>query len=257
MVAWHVAVDGDQLGRRDQGHLFGDERSPIAALRDVPVVSEALHQHDPRPRDARRIPAGFGRLAGKAVARHRRDHHVERIRCGSAVRSGIGERVDDLQQLDDRTGPAVRDDDRQRTLMLGFHMDEVDVEAVDLGDEVRQRLQTRLALAPIVLRSPVLDELLHRGQLHALCIARCRRGRPDPPRSCVGHQFALRPSRGVDAPAKLVNLLLREADREWADRIVFGGSRRRSRGKIEGARACRRSEQRGCRGGKKVAAVGL
>ena len=81
-----------------------------------------------------------------------------------------------FSSLDDRTGPAVRDDDRQRTLMLGFHVDEVDVEAVDLGDEMRQRLQMRLALAPIVLRSPVLDEFLHRAELHTLCFAFRRRG---------------------------------------------------------------------------------
>ena len=178
MVAWHVGVDGDQLGRREQGHLFGDERSPIAALRDKPVVAEALHQHGPRFRDARRIPAGFGRLAGKAVARHRRDHDVERVGLGAAVRRGVGERIDDLQQLDDRTGPAVRDDDRQRTLMLRLHVDEVDVQPVDLGDEMRQRLQARLAFAPIVFRPPVLDEFLHRRELARLASRPARRRPP-------------------------------------------------------------------------------
>jgi hypothetical protein len=49
----------------------------------------------------------------------------------------IDERVDDLELLDDRAGPAVRDDERQRVLVLRADVDEVNVEPVDLGDEVR------------------------------------------------------------------------------------------------------------------------
>ena len=238
-----------------QGHLFGDERSPIAALRDIPIVAEALHQHDPRPRDALRIPAGFRRLAGKAVARHRRDHDVERVRFGAAMRGGVGERIDDLQLLDDRTGPAVRDDHRQRILMLRLHVDEVDVEAVDLGDEVRQRLQMRLALAPIVFRSPVLDELLHRGELHALC---CRlppgstrsagKLRRTPARArAIAWRLMRRRSSSISS--------CREADGEGADRTGFGRGRRLSRGEVERGSACRSGKQCGCRSGKKVAPI--
>ena len=45
----------------------------------------------------------------------------------------IGQRVDDLQLLDDRAGPAVRDDDRQRVVMSRADVDEMNVEPVDLG----------------------------------------------------------------------------------------------------------------------------
>jgi hypothetical protein len=50
---------------------------------------------------------------------------------------GIGQRIDDLQLLDDRAGPAVRDDERQRIIVLRTSVDEVNVEPIDLGDEVR------------------------------------------------------------------------------------------------------------------------
>jgi hypothetical protein len=62
---------------------------------------------------------------------------VESIRCARAVCRGVGERIDDLQLLDDRAGPAMVDDERQRVLVLGADMDEMDVEPVDLGDELR------------------------------------------------------------------------------------------------------------------------
>ena len=62
---------------------------------------------------------------------------MEGVRCIPAMRRGIGERLDDLELLDDRARPAVRDDERQRILVLRTDVNEMDVEPVDLGDEVR------------------------------------------------------------------------------------------------------------------------
>ena len=60
-VGWnrarHVGVNAEQFRRRLHAHLFGDERTPIAALRHKSRVAEALHQHDPGARDARRGPS--------------------------------------------------------------------------------------------------------------------------------------------------------------------------------------------------------
>ena len=133
---------------------FRDGPAPIAALRGKLRVSEALHQHDPGARDAIRPPAGRGRLAGKPVARQRGNHEMERVRCARAVRRGIGERIDDLQLLDDRAGPSMRDDERQRIFMFRTNVNEMNVEPVDLGDELRQGVQFRLASCANRNRSP-------------------------------------------------------------------------------------------------------
>jgi hypothetical protein len=45
--------------------------------------------------------------------------------------------VDELQLLDDRARPSVVDDERQRVFMLRTDVQEVDVEPVDLGHELR------------------------------------------------------------------------------------------------------------------------
>jgi hypothetical protein len=102
------------------------------------------------------------------------------------VRRGIGERLDDLQLLDDRAGPAVGDDQREGVLVLRADVDEMDVEAVDLGRELRQRVQLGLDPAPVVLGRPKGREVLHGRELHALrlVIDRLPLGRPprrDPP----------------------------------------------------------------------------
>ena len=87
---------------------------------------------------------------------------------------GIGQRIDDLQLLDDRAGPSVRDDERQRVFMFRTNVNEMNVEPIDLGDEMRQGIQFRLALAPIVIRRPIAREFLHRRELHALRMHRRR-----------------------------------------------------------------------------------
>jgi len=63
---------------------------------------------------------------------------MESVRRARAVCRGIDKRIDDLQLLDDRAGPSVRDDERQRILMFRTNVDEMNVEPIDLGDEVRQ-----------------------------------------------------------------------------------------------------------------------
>src|SRR5258706_9442830 len=93
---------------------------------------------------------------------------MECIRGAAAMCRGIGEWFDDLQLLDDRAGPAVRDDERQRILMLRTYVDEMNVESIDLGDELRQGVQPGLALVPVVIGRPIPREGLNRGELHAL-----------------------------------------------------------------------------------------
>jgi len=160
----------------------------VAALRDVSCVTEALHQRRPRLGDADGIPSRRRRLAREAVARQRRNHEVERVGCAPAVRRGIGERIDDLELLDDRAWPSMRDDHRQRVLVLRADVDEVNVEPIDLGYELREGVQFRFALAPLVVLRPVARKFLRRRKLHAL------RG--------IRDGFPIRPSCGVDAPAQ-------------------------------------------------------
>src|SRR2546422_11732324 len=78
-----------------------------------------------------------GRLARKPEARHRRNPHVEGVPRPPAIGGGIGERTDDLQLLDDGTGPSVRDDHRHRILVFRTNMNEMDVQPIDLRDELR------------------------------------------------------------------------------------------------------------------------
>src|SRR5215208_2714676 len=115
---------------------------------------------------------------------------MKRVDCARAMCRRIGKWIDDLQLLDDRAGPSVTDDERQRIFMVRANVDEMNVEAIDLGDEVRQGLQSLLALAPVVLGLPVALECLHRRELRALRL--------------IVDGLLFGPARRRDAPPKVV-----------------------------------------------------
>ena len=197
----------DQALDRLAAHQVRDEGTHVAALGDIAGVAEAVHQLRPRACGAAGVPAELGRLAGEPVAGQGRQHQVECVLGGAAVSGRVGQRADGLQQLDDRAGPAVGHDQRQRILMPRPDVDEVDLDPVDLGHELRQRVQSRLAPAPVVVAHPVVRERLQRRQLHAL--------RP------ICDELFGGPARRGDAAAQLSELLLRNVDLERA-RCCFG-----------------------------------
>src|SRR5438309_10501882 len=93
---------------------------------------------------------------------------MESVRCASAVCRGIGEWIDNLQLLDDRARPAVRDDERQRIFMLRTNVNEMNVQPIDLSDELWRGVQPRLHLPPVVVGSPITQQLLEFCELYAL-----------------------------------------------------------------------------------------
>ena len=198
-----VDVDAEQPLGCLATHRVGDTGAHVAALGDVAGVAEAAHQLRPRPPMRPTSQPELGRLGGEAVAGQGGQHEVERVLGAPAVRGRVGERADRLEQLDDRTGPAVRHDQRQGVRVRRPHVEEVDVHPVDLGHELRQRVQPRLAPAPVVLGRPVAAERLHRRQLHAL--------------RAVVDQFPRGPARRGEAAAQVGERLLREVDVERAD----------------------------------------
>ena len=198
-----VGMDADQTLGCQAAHRVGDGGTDVAALGDVAGVTEPVHQLPPCRRDSGRAPADLGRLAGEAVAGNGRQHEVERVLGASAVRGRIRERADGLEQLDDRAGPTVGHDQRQRILVLRLHVDEVDLDPVDLGRELRQRVELRLGLAPVVVGRPVARELLQCPQLYAL--------RP------ICNQLVGGPARLRDAPPQVVDLLFWNLDVKRTD----------------------------------------
>src|SRR5262245_13868695 len=90
--------------------------------------------------------------------------------------------------------------------MARAYVDEVNVHVVDCSHELRERVELGLELAPVVVRSPIAQELLEFGQLDAL--------------RTVVDCLLIRPARRGDAPAKIGERLLRNVDLEGLDGVV-------------------------------------
>ncbi len=86
-------------------------------------------------------------------------------------------------------------------------MDEVNVEAVDLRDEVGNVLQPRLQPSEVVPGAPVASECLDRRELYALRL--------------IGDGLLLGPTCRLDAAAEIGEVIIRKVDLEGAN--VGGG----------------------------------
>src|ERR671911_619798 len=74
----------------------------------------------------------------------------------ATVGARVCERSDDAQELHNRAGVSMADDQRERTGLGGAHVQEVYVLAVDGSGELRILVELRLPLAPVVFVLPVL-----------------------------------------------------------------------------------------------------
>src|SRR6202008_3699971 len=108
------------------------------------------------------------------------------------------ERADDLHELDDRSRPSVRENDRQRAPVRRAHVDEVNAEPVDLGAVLQEGVEASLEPVPVVLVAPVGDQHLSLLEGYAL--------RP------VTAGFPPRPPRGPQPNLEIVECLLRYLD---------------------------------------------
>ena len=113
------------------------------------------------------------RLVAEPVAGHRRAHDVERVGRVAAVARRIAQRLDDVEELDDRARPAVGEHERERAGVRRRRVEHLDAEAVgraDVGHEAQllEAVQLGLDPAPVVAVGPVGAQLLDVGERDAL-----------------------------------------------------------------------------------------
>ena len=93
-----------------------DDRTPVAALESVSLVTEARHQLGVDVCDLFRSKSRLAWLVREAVARHRRSHNMKRVFRSPTVSCRVGQGPDDLGELGDGARPAMRNDERERVL---------------------------------------------------------------------------------------------------------------------------------------------
>jgi hypothetical protein len=131
---------------------------------------------------------------------------MERIGGVATVQLGFGERLDHLLELDDRAGPAVGQQEWDGGWIGRTLMDEMDVDAVDLGDELIEPVECRLADPPVVVVGPVRADLLHVRERNAL--------------GPVVDQLRIGPARVPQTRTQIVEHAVGHLDREGPDLLA-------------------------------------
>src|SRR6185369_16397745 len=95
--------------------------------------------------------------------------------------------------------------------MLRLHMDEVNIEPVDAGDEVGIGVDPRFDLSPVVLVQPVIGELADRIEADALRV--------------IVDGFALGPSGRGDPALQVGELVIGRVKIEGPDRLIANAAK--------------------------------
>src|SRR5262249_16178748 len=101
----------------------------------------------------------------------------------------------------------MRDDHWKSILFFRLNVNEMNIETVNIGYEIRIRIQSCLTLAPVVIIQPVLGESLNRRESHALGV--------------VFDRFFFRPSRRLDATFEFGKVRIRKTHFERSNICVL------------------------------------
>ncbi len=165
----HGQVEGRERARPLRAREIGEDvRPPVAAGPGVLRVPEPLHERVHRRGDAADVPPTGVRRTGEAVAGDRRTDHVERRRSGCAVRIGIAQRTDDVDELDHRPRPPVDEEQRSGIRTRRALVEGVEALAVHLHDDLVVRVEPLLHRIPVEVARPVVAELLQVGDVGAV-----------------------------------------------------------------------------------------
>src|SRR4051812_8625393 len=77
-------------------------------------------------------------------------------------------RVDDMQELEHRSRPAMAEDERRRLGARSFLAIEMDVEAARIAGELWKPVQLRFPFAPVIFVHPIGAEPLHEIEIGAI-----------------------------------------------------------------------------------------
>src|SRR5258708_34627688 len=112
----------------------------------------------------------------------------------------VHHRSDDLDELDDRSWPAMSKYDWQGIRVLRSHVNEVNPETVNLRPKPWQPIESALYTTPIVASAPVFNEGLCFGQRRTL--------------GPIRYRFLVRPPSIGKSPFEIVQRCLRYMDLE-------------------------------------------
>jgi hypothetical protein len=136
---------------------------------------------------------------------------------------GVSQRSDDFAKQEDRARPSMGQDHRKRARMARADVNEVNVESIYGGSELRPLVQLSLASPPVKVIVPVGNEVLKLSEWRALLPPRLR---------CT-----FRPARLRKAPFQISKVRIGGTILEGSDGAIGGARRHGCRSEANGAQS--------------------
>ena len=156
-----VDVDAEQLFRMGDAEAGCGEGAPVAALRaEAPVAQHVRHQRREAIGDRLDAEAWLAGAEGQAVAGQGGRHHGEGIGRVAAEAGGVGEPRNDIEELEDRAGPAMHQQQGHRVGADAGDVQVVQVDPVQRHHELREGIEACLLGAPIEAVLPMGEQAL-------------------------------------------------------------------------------------------------
>ena len=225
----------------DPGHALGiakpqharDGGAEVAAAGGELLVAEDLrHQLCPEVGGLAHLQAVDREGRGEAEAGQGGGDDVEGVLRVAPVGGGVGQRPNDLLEVPEGPGPAVGEDEGGGVRSLAAFVDEVHGHAVEVDLEVREGVESRFGLAPVVVVAPGAQERLEVVAVHAEAPVVVRE---------IGRE-----TRVFEPSLQVGDIFVRDGNGEG---LGLHGSPRRRQGAVRGAPYRRERRMGGARSG--------
>nr|GEU28584.1 hypothetical protein [Tanacetum cinerariifolium] len=238
-------MDAAQRRRVLERHAGGDAGADVGAGRNEGRIAEPF-RHQPVKQVHGVHLVGCARSVRIPETGQGRNDDIERIGLRAAMPCRIAEQVRQVRVLDKTRRPAIEQQQRLRSLATAPDMQEVKLETVDVGLEVRQRGQARAGRVPVVAVGPIADQGAQRFAGRALApagdhlVGPARGGQPAPQVGSTSNTRCGRCNRERRACGASSGGILRQP---FVDPRVHAPSRLRGHARGKAYKAVRRGGQ--------------
>src|SRR5882757_711019 len=105
-------------------------RTDVSTLGGKATVPQFVHEPHPQFSYAERVHTASDWTIGETISRHGWNHNVERVGGISSVRRWVCQQRDDLHHFQERAGPTMRHDERDRSRTFAVLMDEMNSDGI-------------------------------------------------------------------------------------------------------------------------------
>src|SRR5882757_4186776 len=140
-------------------------RTDVSTLGGKATVPQFVHEPHPQFSYAERVHTASDWTIGETISRHGWNHNVERIRGIPSMRRGVGQHRDDSHHFQERAGPPMCHDERDRSRTFAALVDEMNSGGIRRVSEMMESRELLHLCFPVELVSPVIANIFEEREI--------------------------------------------------------------------------------------------